>query len=261
MTLPQVRRKNISSGGMRLLYGVFFRTVSMLGGLSIMNLLEKFEAVIVEADNRITPEDKEYCEQQQAAYDAAVQSFQELDFFWVDIENTQKGLLGTTDSNYLSSHDGPRISTVLIHNHLEYLHRTLISSVVRHFNSTYHVSVSIKDVCDNLLPKEPDCRRVENEEAYEEYHEKLRSAKVSYKDVVDQIILLLDGRSFAEQAFHELAEKCHKAAWNMYQKTASYERKKSQISFVGYYCRYKHWSWQDEWELENKAKDILQGVQ
>ena len=37
-----------------------------------MNLLEKFEAVTVEADNRITQEDREYCETQQAAYDAAV---------------------------------------------------------------------------------------------------------------------------------------------------------------------------------------------
>ena len=255
-----MRRKNVSSGGTRLLYGVFLRAVFMSGGLSIMNLLEKFEAVTVEADNRITQEDREYCETQQAAYDAAVQSFQELDFFWADMERTQMELLGTKDSGYLSSREGPSISDNQIRNHLEYLHRKVIGSIVTYFNSTYHVSVSIKDVCDNLLPKEPDCRRVENEEAYEEYHEKLRSAKVSYKDVVDQIILLLDGRSFAEQAFHELAEKCHKAAWNMYQKTASYERKKSQISFVGYYCRYKHWSWQDEWELENKAKDILRGI-
>ena len=225
-----------------------------------MNLLEKFEAVTVEADNRITQEDREYCETQQAAYDAAVQSFQELDFFWADMERTQMELLGTKDSGYLLSREGPSISDNQIRNHLEYLHRKVIGSIVTYFNSTYHVSVSIKDVCDNLLPKEPDCRYSENESAYEEYHKKLRESKVRYEDVVDQIILLLDGRSFAEQAFHELAEKCHKAAWNMYQKKSNYERKKSLVSFVGYYCRYKHWRWQDDWELENKTKDILRGI-
>ena len=120
-----------------------------------MNLLEKFEAVIVEADNRITPEDKEYCEQQQAAYDAAVQSFQELDFFWEDMKNTQQELLDSSDSSYLSSRAGPEISKRQINAHLEYLHRKVVSNIVRHFNSTYNVSVSAGDVCSNLLPKEP----------------------------------------------------------------------------------------------------------
>ena len=80
------------------------------------------------------------------------------------------------------------------------------------------------------------------------------------KDVVDQIILLLDGRSFAEQAFHELAEKCHKASWNLYKNRPEYERKKALITFNGYFCTNHHYSWQDEWTLEDKTKDILRGV-
>ena len=46
----------------------------------VMNLLDKFDAVTVEADFRITPEDKAFCEAHQAAYDAAIQSFHELAF-------------------------------------------------------------------------------------------------------------------------------------------------------------------------------------
>ena len=56
----------------------------------LMNLLEKFETVTIKADARITPEDKAFCEAHQAAYDAAIQSFHELAFFWADMENTQK---------------------------------------------------------------------------------------------------------------------------------------------------------------------------
>ena len=100
----------------------------------------------------------------------------------------------------------------------------------------------------------------ENKEAHDAYHKKLRVAKIRYEDVVDQIILLLDGRSFAEQAFHELAEKCHKASWNLYKNRPEYERKKALITFNGYFCTNHHYSWQDEWTLEDKTKDILRGI-
>ena len=226
----------------------------------LMNLLDKFDAVTVEADFRITPEDKAFCEAHQAAYDAAIQSFHELAFFWEDMENTQKELLGSKEDTYLSSRDGPEISQHRINAHLEWLHRAVISNIVYHFNSTYHVSVRDDYVANNLLPQMPDLRIYENKEAREAYHKKLREAKIRYEDVFDQMLLLLDGRSFTEQAFHELAEKCHKAAWNLYQNKANYERKKALISFNGYFCSLHHYSWQDEWTLEDKTQDILRGV-
>lgn len=226
----------------------------------LMNLLEKFETVTIKADARITPEDKAFCEAHQAAYDAAIQSFHELAFFWADMENTQKELLGSTEAAYLSSRDGPEISQRKINAHLECLHWMVICNIVHYFNSTYHVSVSADHVANNLLPQKPALRIYENKEAHDAYHEKLREAKIRYEDVVDQIILLLDGRSFTEQAFHELAEKCHKAAWNLYQNKTNYERKKALISFNGYFCSVHHYSWQDEWTLEDKTKDILRGV-
>ena len=226
----------------------------------VMNLLDKFDAVTVEADFRITPEDKAFCEAHQAAYDAAIQSFHELAFFWEDMENTQKELLGSKEETYLSSRDGPEISQHRINAHLEWLHRAVISNIVYHFNSTYHVSVRDDYVANNLLPQMPDLRIYENKEAREAYHKKLREAKIRYEDVFDQMLLLLDGRSFTEQAFHELAEKCHKAAWNLYQNKANYERKKALISFNGYFCSLHHYSWQDEWTLEDKTQDILRGV-
>ena len=226
----------------------------------VMNLLDKFDAVTVEADFRITPEDKAFCEAHQAAYDAAIQSFHELAFFWEDMENTQKELLGSKEDTYLSSRDGPEISQRRINAHLEWLHRAVISNIVYHFNSTYHVSVRDDYVANNLLPQMPDLRIYENKEAREAYHKKLREAKIRYEDVFDQMLLLLDGRSFTEQAFHELVEKCHKAAWNLYQNKANYERKKALISFNGYFCSLHHYSWQDEWTLEDKTQDILRGV-
>ena len=149
-----------------------------------MNLLDKFETVTVKADVRITPEDKAFCEAHQAAYDAAVQAFQELAFFWEDMENTQKELLGGSDTSYLSSRDGPEISQRQINKHLEHLHRAVVYNIVHYFNSTYHVSVSADHVANNLLPQKPDLRIYENKEAHDAYHEKLRAAKIRYEDVV-----------------------------------------------------------------------------
>lgn len=92
------------------------------------------------------------------------------------------------------------------------------------------------------------------------YHKKLQSAFVQYEDVLEQIIFCLDGRSFSEQAFYELAEKCHKAAWSSYDKTMKYERKKNAIRFIGYYCNMRNWGRQDEWALEDKMKTILRSA-
>ncbi|MBM6977882.1 hypothetical protein, partial [Intestinimonas butyriciproducens] len=114
-----------------------------------MNLLEKFETVTIKADARITPEDKAFCEAHQAAYNAAIQSFHELAFFWADMENTQKELLGSTEAAYLSSRDGPEISQRKINAHLERLHWMVICNIVHYFNSTYHVSVSADHVANN----------------------------------------------------------------------------------------------------------------
>lgn len=231
-----------------------------------MDLLEKFNALTVEADTRISPSDRDFCERHQAAYEAAIQSFRELSFFWADMEKTQRELLMVQPDSqasytaYLTSRNGPEISERRINDHIESLHREFISHLVNYFNSTYNVSISTRDVVDGLLPHEPERSYPRNEEVIQKYHEELQSLSIQYKDIVEQIIFRLDGRSFSEQAFHELAVKCHKAAWNTYQKKAQYERKKSAIRFTGYHCHVRNWGYQDEWELEDGIQDVLRGV-
>lgn len=93
-----------------------------------MDLLEKFNALTVEADNRISLADKTFCEKHQSAYEAAIQSFRELSFFWSDMEKTQRELLaGLSDSQashmtYLVSRNGPEISEEKINEHIGVAH-------------------------------------------------------------------------------------------------------------------------------------------
>ena len=222
-------------------------------------LLEKFKAVEVKADNRITPADKAFCEKHQAAYEAAIGSYQELAFFWEDMVKTQKEILGEDDRrpshDYLHSNK-IRISESDISEHIQSLHADFIGVIVNHFTSTYKVSVSTYDIKNALLPNKPEDRW--DEEKWEAYEKQMQTIIVRYEDIVDQIILRLDGRSFSEQAFYELTENCHKAAWDLNRQKPEYEQKKDTLRFSGYFCTYTDWS--GKWELTENMKKILYGA-
>lgn len=199
-----------------------------------MELQQEFAAVEIQADHRITEMDRDYCSLHQKAYETAIVSFQELSFFWEDMTKAQQELLGDSNSpfyhNYLVSHNGPSISRQLIDQHIEALHTDFIITLTRYFNSTYHVSVDSSDVSEALLPKRPDgCPRSERSRLNEAYHAQMQTLTVRYQDVVDQIILRLDGRSFSEQAFYELYAKCHNAAWDARTQQPRFERRKDTI--------------------------------
>lgn len=229
-----------------------------------MELLQKFAAVEIQTDHRITEMDKDYCVQHQKAYEAAISSFQELAFFWADMNKAQQELLGDSKSpffhNYLVSHGGPSISQISINSHIEALHIDFIMTLTHYFNSTYHVSVSSAEVSKVLLPEKPSGRWQDDYvEVNKEYQTQMQSLIVRYQDVVDQIILRLDGRSFSEQAFYELYNKCHNAAWNNRTQKPKFERKKDTLCFNGYFCRFRSWPF-DGWELCDGMKEILYGL-
>lgn len=228
-----------------------------------MDLLEKFATVQIQSDNRISKFDKEYCETQQKAYEAAIDSFKELATFWASVKKSQQELVGDSESptyhNYIASREGPSISDISIEKHIESLHFSFIEVVVHYFNRTYNVTVQSYEISNVLLPQKPRDRWSCNMEEAEQYHRQMQNIVVHYQDIVDQIILQLDGRSFSEQAFFELFTQCHNAAWNTSQQAARFERKKDTIRFIGYFCRFRGWPY-DGWELEEKMKDILRGV-
>ena len=230
----------------------------------MMEFLQKFAAVEIQADCRITEMDKNYCEQHQKAYETALSSFQELAFFWEDMKKAQQELLGDSNSpffhNYLVAHEGSSISRQLIDNHIQTLHVDFIMTLTQYFNFTYSVSVDASEISQVLLPKEPnDHLRRDYLERYKEYTAQMQSLIVRYQDVVDQIILQLDGRSFSEQAFFELFSKCHSAAWTSSTQKPQFEQRKDTICFTGIFCRLKYAS-SNIWELSNSMKDILRGL-
>lgn len=223
-----------------------------------MDLLKKFESVEIKADNRITETDRAFCEKNQAAYEAAIQCFKELTFFWNDMEERQTELLGDRKQpffhNYLSSEDGPSISQEAINRHIESLHSSLVKTITQYFNTVYHMSICSWDIVKALVPEEPEhCDR----ETRKAYHEQMQSLVIRYQDIVEQLILRLDGRSFTEQAFHELFVKCHSAAWNTTRNEAKFERKKDTVQFKNWFCSFDEYL---DWSLNDGMKNILLGA-
>lgn len=231
-----------------------------------MDLLKKFETVTVKAHHHITASDKAFCERHQAAYEAALQGVQELAFFWEDLRKNQQELLGEgndsvgSDLTYLTFRNGLAITDTSLLNHVEGLHRVLIQNITRHFNTTYNMTLSETVVAEKLLPQEPKSRWPRDDETENAYHSALRSLVLNCQDIVELLVFQLDGRTFAQQAFHELADQCHQAAWNLYQKKPKYERKKNVIRYIGYGCQVRNWGRSDEWQLQDDTKAMLRGI-
>ena len=130
-----------------------------------MDLLTKFENVEMKADTRISESDRIFCEAHQAAYDSARTSLPELEFIWNDMLGQQRELLaptGTSTETYLVSYDGLKLSDTVIQQQLHSLHPRFICQLVSYFSKTYHFSIEVNDIIDNLVPQKPADRWADN---------------------------------------------------------------------------------------------------
>lgn len=234
-----------------------------------MDLITKFAAVEVKSDNRITTEDKKFCESHQAAYEAAKGSLTELQFFWEDILEKQNEILKDTDSKgtlYLTADSDLRISSEKIQEQLKTLHNIFIEQLVGYFNRLYSITISCPDIVNQLLPQNPE-RRSYDEKSLEQYkNEKaqyetdLLNLSLTFENILEQIFAQMDGRGLLEQALYELKEKCHSAVWPRYCKEPKYELHKNILRFTGYACSYNGRYRSSAWELNSGVKDVLRGI-
>lgn len=216
-----------------------------------MSLLDKFAVVEIKVDARISEQDKQFCERQQAAYTAALHGFQELTFFWEDMLSAQKTLLGEPDSppraynQYLipDGDDGPKITIQRLRVQIDTLHRRFIQKLTGYFRSVYNITVEEKKIISELLlPKPPKSKK----QALKEYLLWASSIQLHYEDIVTQILSCFDGRTPSEQSLQELCRQCNEAVWCSSRHTAKFERKYAVISFLGTFCSFRndrqHWT-------------------
>lgn len=231
-----------------------------------MDLLQKFNSVEIQIDNRITDSDRDYCIAHQKAYDAARYCFGELVYIWEDLTKQQKDILVHTEQEsygliaYLPSYDNLNISSNKINDHIMTLHYRFINRLVQHFNQKYHVSVDASVIESHLLPERYSRNRRDSEKTEQAYQEKMLDLNLRYHDILNEIFVQLDGRDFKEQAIYELKEACHIAAWDSYNKSTKYKVKKDILCFSGYSCSFQIQFGKDRWELREDLQQILHGI-
>ena len=228
-----------------------------------MDLLEKFDAVVIRTDDRITEADRKYCQSQQELYQDAVQGFYQIACLWMDMCVCQKNALADPDDyrekwkkKYLISSWWPNRTVKDIIRHIFSLHEAFINEIVSYLNDTYHLSIGTYAVERNLIPEEPQFYETDDVIDWAAFP----PVVLRYEDIVDFILSGFGGRTFEEQAPYELVEHCHIAAWDKSTHTANFERKKSTIKILHGACDYGYYSSHNQWHINDSAKHIIKAL-
>jgi hypothetical protein len=141
-----------------------------------LDILAKFDAVKIENSTLITEKDREFCEEMQQRIDAAVSLILKAKEFYQ--ENEMSNIFLST-KNLIKDLDEK----------LEAKIDSFVSKIVEHFRSTYSVTI--------------------NSSKFRKYDH-----TVNYKDVVDDILLQMDGMNFSEKAHEEIREAVRSTIYN-----------------------------------------------
>lgn len=204
-----------------------------------MSIMDKFSAVEIKADNRISAEDKAFCQRQQEAFDKSGVALQKLADLMDTIVAEQKAIFADKEDEiggYLASYN----------HHVEGVYKviksrneTFINNIVHYFAGKYMVDLDGHVIREHLIPakpKEPDSsghyRRLSDEElndyeakmkAYkaeqDAWEQTLRTLPLRYGQIVDEIFVQLGGFSFEERAMNEFLQRTWDACHYSYENT------------------------------------------
>ena len=228
------------------------------------DLIKKMEAVEIKADNRISDADRRCCEAHQQAYHKAKTALEQMAAQWKDIFQQQREILEPfTEEKYAQDKyvKIAHISSDDFKEKINELPAAFIDQLVGYFNRTYRVSINTCTIKEVLLPQRPDRYSYDSyKEAEKEYERRMKELLLTYKEVLEQIFIQLEGRTFAERALDEIKENCHTAAWNTYNGKAEFEVKNDTIRFAGYFCSFDQWLSREKWSVTDSMKSILRGL-
>lgn len=236
-----------------------------------MNLLNKFNAIEITADTRISEADRAYCQTQQDAYDHARGVLKVMaERSKADLDE-QTRLLNQSEQEVYSTYLGDFKPNRFVDD-LQNSHSLFISRIFSYFRQTYKVTISESDAKEVLLPKKPDSYRAYTKEeiqalteATKAYNESLNNLALKYSDILDQVFIQLGGFTFKDKAVQELKDAAHKAGWNSYNGKKTYEQKKAVLSFPGYACHFDGWyeeyhKGEHEIELTENMKAVIRAL-
>ncbi len=253
-----------------------------------MSLMEKFSAVEIKADNRISEDDKAFCLRQQEAFDKAGPALQKVAEAMAAAKAEQAGIL-TADDDFIDRYVGNDCDVDSVYDTMKKRNRTFISAVVNYFSRKYSVELDKSKIEEHLIPtgpKEPDLpwggyRNMTEDEiasyrgkldAYKveknKFEQSLRILPLRYEQVVDEIFVQLGGFSFQERAMNEFLRLCwdasHHRNWSSDPYVEEFEIKNDVLRLTGswVYCDENKWmsSPVPEYKPSESLKTILNAL-
>lgn len=204
-------------------------TLSDMG--SIDDIFTKFDSIVIENDQRIEPEDVEFCENEQNKYMAAVNVYKPL----LKAFNEYKEVSGIDSKHWDAGYISWREEDDTI-NIIDKLKKRFISNVCHYFSKKYNVTI-------------------ETSEFKGKYN-----TDITYSQIVDEIFIQLDGFNFKEKAVNEIKN-------NLKNKVGSYKKitvNKNKVTIPSYVYM-DHW--EKKWGIlklsygsENKVRVLLNAL-
>ena len=123
-----------------------------------MSIMDKFSAVEIKADNRISAEDKAFCQRQQEAFDKSGVSLQKLADLMDTIVAEQKASFAEKEDEiggYLASHSHAPCHVEGVYEVIKSRNETFINNVVHYFAGKYTVDLDGRVIREHLIPAKP----------------------------------------------------------------------------------------------------------
>lgn len=210
-------------------------------------LLEKFDNVQVDASARISPEDADYCDGEHLAYERAHKLYSGFRNALADTIVFEKeewaARTGNEVTDYRSSkycETGNEGGLDQIDTRIEKIQIEFIDALKSYFTQKYDIKleVSIREKLEFNKPRYESSMPEEKWDTLQEEYRVKCSRLLHYNEVVDEILLQLDGLSFNDKVAQQIKDDAKKKARDYYESKRYFTVDKKVIrfeSFTGLY--------------------------
>lgn len=225
-----------------------------------MSLLDKFNAVEITADSRITEADRNFCKSRQVCYEYSLARLRELTEMIYQSRETEKSMSEDGNNHYFT-----------IKGYNEYIvasHTSFLQDIVFFFTNKYKIKLDVEKIKTSIIPQKPEYDRYDiDKDAIQEYKKNLsvwdnlihNTFIVKYDDILNQIFTQLNGLTFNELALQQLKENARHSAnyidrWGDSRTKELFKIKGSTVSMEGCYREY------GKWRIIDRIKEVVRAA-
>lgn len=214
-----------------------------------MLILNKFENVKIENTNRISEEDKNFCEIHNKAYEKTLNVYKQTLNHLIELYNEQiatlpdhNGKIGISYNLYVDMYGDIGISKIV--DTIQKLQEKFISKICYYFSNKYNVTIESNDIYAKYKSNELKYEKRENKD--HTLNENLLEYKYfDYNNIIDEIFEQLGGFTFKEKAIDEIKNATREIySYNDYRKSSNMNIKNNKLIIDGYYA-YKDSIWNE----------------